>query len=660
MSQRDEERDHDIYIIPHNFIEGGKVFGGMFRMRNAVEAGVLALATGYPILKLSMGLYGRIVLLCVITLPLVLFAMIGIGDNSLSEFVINFFVFLRKRRVLGEDPDMPVEEDLSKAKKVFRRFGNLFKRKMPARKVEVNPDDFEIVYYDSEDEIPDDAAGWESFQNPEKPSDSAKEKKKTGRGKKGGKGRKKPPRVKPEDATTLEDYLPIDNVENGILKTKDGRYIKILEIEPINFLLRSPREQRNIIFSFASLLKITPIRLQFKVISRKADVNQHLQKIREYMATEKDARCRELQKDYFNLIRRVGSREAVTRRFFMVFEYQSPLATRRVEYKEIIAMLETTARNARSYLRQCGNDVVEHDNEDEFISEVFYTLLNRRSAVNITLQDRVASTIAKYITSTDDKQLDDISANELVKPLAIDFTHSRYLVMDGLYYSYLIIPSDSYKMQVVAGWLSLIINAGEGIDVDIFFYKEPKERVQQKIGQQIRINRSKIKDTSDTNTDFDDLSGAIQSGYFLKRGISNNEDFYYLSILITITAGNVRDLEWRISEMKKLLISQDMDAKVCSFQQEQAFLSSLPIVSMDKKLFDKAKRNLLTTGAASCYPFTSFEMSDDSGILMGVNKHNNSLVIVDIFNSRLYKNANMAILGTSGGATRCRDDKSAA
>ena len=57
---------------------------------------------------------------------------------------------------------------------------------------------------------------------------------------------------------------------------------------------------------------------------------------------------------------------------------------------------------------------------------------------------------------------------------------------------------------------------------------------------------------------------------------------------------------------------------------------------------------MLTSSAASCYPFTSFEMSDENGILLGVNQHNNSLVIVDIFNSRVYKNANMVLLGTSG------------
>ena len=64
--------------------------------------------------------------------------------------------------------------------------------------------------------------------------------------------------------------------------------------------------------------------------------------------------------------------------------------------------------------------------------------------------------------------------------------------------------------------------------------------------------------------------------------------------------------------------------------------------------YERSKRNVLTTGAASCYPFTSYEMCDDNGILLGVNKHNNSLIIVDIFDSRVYKNANIAILGTSG------------
>ena len=97
-----------------------------------------------------------------------------------------------------------------------------------------------------------------------------------------------------------------------------------------------------------------------------------------------------------------------------------------------------------------------------------------------------------------------------------------------------------------------------------------------------------------------------------------------------------------------MLVSQDISISACTFREEAAFLSSLPLVSFEKHLYNRARRNVLTTGAASCYPFTAYELSDDNGILLGVNKYNNSLVIVDIFNSAVYRNANIAIVGMSG------------
>ena len=122
----------------------------------------------------------------------------------------------------------------------------------------------------------------------------------------------------------------------------------------------------------------------------------------------------------------------------------------------------------------------------------------------------------------------------------------------------------------------------------------------------------------------------------------------YANVFITVTADSLENLEWRIAEVKRLMVSQDMDVSVCRFRQELAMNAVMPFCKLDKTLFERSKRNMLTSSIASCYPFTSYEMSDENGILLGVNKHNNSLVIVDIFNSRVYKNANMAILGTSG------------
>lgn len=447
---------------------------------------------------------------------------------------------------------------------------------------------------------------------------------------------------------TLEDYLPIDKIANGIIYTTDHRYVKILEIEPINFLLRSAREQQGIIYSFISYLKISPVKLQIKMISKKADINKYLEQAALELSRETNPHCRELQKDYIQFVKKLSSREAVSRRFFLIFEYEPFNVNRKVEEKEILAALETAAQTAKTFLYQCGNQVVTHDNEDEFTTDVLYTLLNRTLCTEKPLQDRIADVLARYMKEGRQEELDHIRINEFIAPESVDFRHSNYVRINGIYHAYLLVSSDGYKQKVAPGWLSLLINAGEGIDIDFYLHKQPKDKIQQRIGQQIRINRSKIKDASDTNADFDDLDSAIRSGYFLKAGLANNEDFYYINLLITITASDLEELQWRIQEMKKLLISQDMDLHSCYFLQEQGFLSSLPLANLDKKLYELSKRNVLTTGAASCYPFTSYSICDDNGILFGVNKHNNSLVIADIFDSKQYKNSNICILGCSG------------
>lgn len=440
--------------------------------------------------------------------------------------------------------------------------------------------------------------------------------------------------------------MPIDRIENGIIYTKDRRFVKIIEIEPINFLLRSAWEQKGIIYSFISYLKVGPIKIQFKVLTKRADINRHLKTVETELEQETDEGCRMLQEDYLKLVKQIGSKEAITRRFFIIFEYEPWAGARRGnEEAEAISALQTATRTAENYLHQCGNKVISPDNEDEFAVEVLYNLLCRSQSVVVPIAERAQAVVAKYVAAG--KDVDRIPVSEFFAPDSIDFTHGRYIQIDGVYYSYLLIPSAGYKSQVPAGWLSLIVNAGEGIDMDMFLTRQPKERIIQKLGQQLRINRSKIKETSDTNTDFDNLDDAIRSGYFLKDGLSNNEDFYYLNLLLTITASSVEELEWRQAEMKKLLLSQDMDVVTCSFREEQAFLSALPLAVLEKKLYERSKRNVLTLGAASCYPFTSYELCDDNGILFGTNKFNNSLVIIDIFNSQIYKNSNMAILGTS-------------
>ena len=444
--------------------------------------------------------------------------------------------------------------------------------------------------------------------------------------------------------TRASAEIPIQDIKDGIIHTTDGRYVKILEVMPINFLHRSASEQRGIIYSFMGYLKIAPPQMQIKSVSRKADISQYLQSIREDIREETDERCRMLQQDYANLLCTVGYKEAVTRRFFLVFSADGKKGTE----KNAANVLQSYALTAKKYLYQCGNEIELADNPTLETAEILYLLLNRRTATAKTFADRLNEVAVWYIRENGEESAGRIPLRDAVAPVALDFTHGSYVVIDGVYHTYLFIPSGRYRMQVPAGWMSLLVNAGEGIDVDLFLYKQDKAKSIERIGRRIRLNRSKIKDASDTNSNFDDLAESIQAGYYLKNGLASNEDFYYVCILITVTGYSAKEADWRAKEMRKLLNAQDMDAVSCLFKEEQAFLSALPLLNLDKSIYDRSKRNALTSGVASCYPFTSFEMSDKDGILMGVNTANSSLVIVDIFNSAVYKNANISIMGTTG------------
>lgn len=458
---------------------------------------------------------------------------------------------------------------------------------------------------------------------------------------------------KPEKLSFTQDFIPIKNLEHGIIETTDGRYIKILEIEPINFMLRSEEEQYEIICSFASWLKISPVHLQFKSITRKADSDKHIAMLRKETETEESEQCKKLSEGYIRLIKDVGSREALTRRFFLIFRYEELRRNENSDYGHICSTLLTAEQNARAYFMQCGNNILQPKDPDEATAEILYMFFNRCSCIEEPFHSRVDRIVLDTMAAKNKvigiDPVPHIRMAHFIAPRGIDLTHRNYIIMDGLYYSFLYIKGNGYPNKVRAGWMSSLINAGEGIDVDVFLRRENRSKTIDKVAQRIRLNRTKLKSMQDTSTDYEELAGSIQAGYFIKQGIANyNEDLFYMSVFVTVSARTYEELMWRKQQMTDMLKSMDMYVSDCSFQQEDALRTVMPFLQISLKLEKKSKRNVLTSGAASTYMFTSFEMSDDTGVLLGINRHNNSLCIVDLFDTKKNKNANLNLLGTSG------------
>ena len=427
--------EQQVALIPRNFMERGTFMGGMFKIRNAIEGAVLAAGIGIPVVHLPLSLTTRIVILCMTSLPAAMVALIGIGGESLTAFLMNALRFVKNRRIIYRSDVMPdyrkrrqharnrepksqkrrkqntgkkqgsagQEQETSPPESSSRKAR---KREAAHRKMEKKrerriydtstssgikkqaKEDIRVLKIEqkltkkAQTQALKDAKKEKTARERQRKEDKKKavrtakyekkeairlekyEKKEAAYRKKHPDSPSTPVKKKKRKFQTLEDYLPIEKIANGIVYTTDHRYVKILEIEPINFLLRSAREQQSIIYSFISYLKISPVKLQIKMISKKADINRHLEQSAKELERESDPRCRELQRDYIQFVRHLSSREAVSRRFFLIFEYEPFNVNRKTEEKEILAALETAAQTAKTFLYQCGNDIVTHENED--------------------------------------------------------------------------------------------------------------------------------------------------------------------------------------------------------------------------------------------------------------------------------------------------------
>ncbi len=241
------------------------------------------------------------------------------------------------------------------------------------------------------------------------------------------------------------------------------------------------------------------------------------------------------------------------------------------------------------------------------------------------------------------------SVLDVIAPSSVDNGSRDYIVVDGIYHSYLYIAGYGYRTRNEAAWLSPLVEAGDNIGISFTFKRMPREKILSRISQKTMLNRSRMREVGDTRQDFEELDDAISSGFYLKEGMNRAaQDFYYMATVIEVTAYDEEELEQRVSDVMTLCSSMSMVVKRADYKHEQCFLSSLPVLAIEPDIERKARRNVLTDSLAASFPFSSFEVYDEGGIFLGLNKYNRSVAILDIFDSDKYANANVSIYGTTG------------
>ena len=238
---------------------------------------------------------------------------------------------------------------------------------------------------------------------------------------------------------------------------------------------------------------------------------------------------------------------------------------------------------------------------------------------------------------------------DILSPTTVDPKSRDYIVVDGVFHTYLYVTGYGYTTTVGSCWLAPLVEAGEGVNMSFLVKRQSKEKILSKISQTTMVNRSRMRDVGDTRQDYEELDSAISSGLYLKDVMNRQgEDFYYMHTLIEVTAPDPETLEQRVTEVEKLCVSVDMIARRCDYKNEQAFLSSLPILALDPDIERKARRNALTSGVAAAFPFASYELSDHNGIFLGLNLYNRSPVFLVPYDDYKYTNGNWWIGGSTG------------
>ena len=200
-----------------------------------------------------------------------------------------------------------------------------------------------------------------------------------------------------------------------------------------------------------------------------------------------------------------------------------------------------------------------------------------------------------------------------------------------------------YPRELYTGWLSSVINIDEEVDLSLFIYPVASQIVlenlrkkvtQLEAGMQIDAEKGKVGDPAKRSAlqDAEELRSSLQVG---------EERFFRLGAYISIYASSLEELDFIDHKIETILGQQLVYSKPATVQMQQGLNSTLPQFTDQLQV----RRNMNTGALATSFPFTSADLTQENGILYGVNMHNNGLVLFDRFT---LENANMVVFAKSG------------
>lgn len=197
--------------------------------------------------------------------------------------------------------------------------------------------------------------------------------------------------------------------------------------------------------------------------------------------------------------------------------------------------------------------------------------------------------------------------------------------------------------------LKTLIETNINMNISIFYEKQDSYKIIKDLTYHIGNVGVELKGSNENRQDIDIAAFTYNDAKYIRKEMQvNNEDMYFLYVYIIVYSKDIQELEYYLNKIEGITQSKGLQTRRTNFREEELFLSCLPTMSNNKLIKEMARRNVLTTGLLATYPFISSTIFDQDGIFIGTNIYNNSLVFIDRYDNKKYKNANICIFGTSG------------
>ncbi|NCN25620.1 conjugal transfer protein TraC [Candidatus Falkowbacteria bacterium CG10_big_fil_rev_8_21_14_0_10_37_14] len=233
-----------------------------------------------------------------------------------------------------------------------------------------------------------------------------------------------------------------------------------------------------------------------------------------------------------------------------------------------------------------------------------------------------------------------VSIKDLIAPSSMQVTPT-YLRLGNKFVRTIFVIT--YPRYIAVGWFAPIINLNSTFDIAMYFYPVETPLILTQLRNRAGVLEAQIESDAEKGAARDPLrETALRDIEYLRDSLTQGtEKFFQFCLYVTVYGDSEEELNKLSDTVEDIFGSRLVYSKRVYFQSEQGFNSTLPL-NHDELV---VAFNMNSSPAASSFPFVSAELTSDSGILYGINRHNNSLIIFDRFS---LQNANTVVFATSG------------